>query len=288
MAGDSNDRHVFDLALDYQFLNASRISAYGRHTLYGNNADQEDETAFIINYTIPFGMPVGQKKSVGMLEGHVLDQETGQPISDVILRLNGVNAVTNATGKFTFPALKPGAFYLDIDSASIGLGLVPLQKTPLKIDIVGGKTKPVEIGITKSAHLKGRIIRYDFAGKDSLQKGFRINKDKNKATGEADKDKLVEGQGLKNALLELKSKLETWRVLSDRKGRFRFSDLRPGQWTLNVYADNLPEYHYLEKNSVEVDLMPGDGKELLIRVLPKIRTIRMMDPGEVLIEEEVN
>lgn len=283
---DSGDRHSFDLALSYLFPNKSRISAHGRHTLYGRNSDQEDETAFIVEFTIPFGMPAGRKKSVGMLEGYVHDQEAGQPIPNAILRLNGATAVTDSDGKFTFPALKPGTFYLNVDSASIGLDRIPAQKTPLKVDIEGGKEESVNIEITKSADFIGKIMVYEFAKEDGLQKGFSISKGGKKAAGEEGKDKMVETCSLPNALLELKSKEETWRVLSDRKGRFRFDDVRPGQWMLTVRADNMPQYHYLEKDSFEIELAPGERKEMLIRVLPKKRTIRIIEQGETLIEEE--
>ncbi|WP_304511440.1 MSCRAMM family protein [Desulfobacula sp.] len=286
IGNDSGDRHNFDLALNYLFPNKSRISAHGRHTLYGRNSDQEDETAFIVEFTVPFGLPVGRKRSIGMLEGYVRDQETGQPIKNAILRLSGVPAVTDSDGEFTFPALKPGAFYLNIDSASIGLERIPVQRTPLKVDIEGGKETSIEIGITKSADLTGKVMVYEFAEEDGLQKGFSISKGEKKATGEEGKGKMVEACGLANVLLEFKSKLEIWRVLTDRKGRFRFDDVRPGQWTLTVRADNLPEYHYLEKDIFEIELAPGEKKEMLIRVLPRKRTIQIIEQGEILIEEE--
>ena len=75
-------------------------------------------------------------------------------------------------------------------------------------------------------------------------------------------------------------------MLTDRKGRFSFDDVRPGQWTLAVHADNLPEYHYLEKDTFEIELAPGDKKELLVRVLPRKRTIQVIEEGGTLIEEE--
>lgn len=283
---DSGDRHNFDLALNYLFPNKSRISAHGRHTLYGMASDQEDETAFIVEFTVPFGLPVGRKKSIGMLEGYVRDQETGQPVKNAILRLSGVPAVTDSDGEFTFPALKPGAFYLNIDSASIGLERIPVQKTPLKVDIEGGKETSIEIGITRSAGLAGRIMVYEFAEEDGLQKGFSISKGEKKATGKEGKGKMVEACGLANVLLEFKSKLEIWRVLTDRKGRFSFDDVRPGQWTLAVHADNLPEYHYFEKDTFEIELAPGEKKEMPIRALPIKRTIRIIEECEILIEEE--
>jgi len=283
---DSGDRHNLDLALSYLFSNKIRVSARGRHAMYSRNSDQEDETAFVVEFTVPFGLPVGRKRSIGMLEGSVRDQETGQPIQNAILRLSGATAVTDSNGEFTFPALKPGAFYLNIDSASIGLEQIPVEKTPLKVDIEGGKETSIEIGITKSADLMGKVMVYGFAKEDYLQKEYAVHKGKDRAIPKATETDIVEEYGLANVLLEFKSELEIWRVLTDRKGRFSFDDVRPGQWSLVVYADNLPEYHYLEKNTFEIELAAGDKKEMLIRVLPRKRTIQVIEEGGTLIEEE--
>ena len=48
----------------------------------------------------------------------------------------------------------------------------------------------------------------------------------------------------------------------------------------------MPQYHYLEKDTFEIELAPGEKKEILIRVLPRKRTIQMIEEGETLIEEE--
>jgi hypothetical protein len=249
---DSGDRHNLDLALSYLFFNKISVSARGRHTMYSRNSDQEDETAFIVEFTVPFGLPVGRKRSIGMLEGYVRDRETGQPIQNAILRLSGATAVTDSDGGFAFPALEPGAFYLTIDSASIGLERISVEKTPLKVDIEGGKETSIEIGITESADLMGKVTVYGFAKEDYLQKEYAVHKGKDRSVPKDTETDLVEKYGLANVLLEFKSELEIWRMLTDRKGRFSFDDVRPGQWTLAVYADNLPEYHYLDSIGISI------------------------------------
>lgn len=280
------DRYNADLSLSYQLANKSKLSTQGRHTFYDDNSDQENETAIIINYIIPFGLPVGRKQNVGLLDGYVHDQETGQPIANVILRLNDATAVTDSDGEFSFPAMNPGTFYLNVDSASIGLERITVQKVPLEVSIEGGEEELVNIEIIKSADFTGKIIVYEFAKEDGLQKGYNISKGEKKEVVEEGKGKMVESRGLANTLLEFKGNVDTWRVLTDRKGRFRFDNVRPGQWTLTVSADNLPEYHYLERDVFEVELTPGEEKEMMIRALPRKRTIQIIEQNEILIEEE--
>ncbi len=240
----------------------------------------------MLSYTIPFGIPVGRKKSIGAIEGLVCDQKTGQGIANVILRLNGASAVTDSRGNFTFPALKPGTFYLDIDRGSIGYGRIPSRKTPFTVDIAGGKTHQVRIEITKNAAVQGQIMRYEFAGKNNVTKSFNIAGTNKSAAGKNGSGKFQEALGLANVMLELKSETEILRVVSDLQGKFIFDELRPGNWVLTVDAANLPEHHYLKKNRFEIEVKSGALRQMQIRVLPRKRVIRMIDQGAILVEEE--
>jgi len=161
-----------------------------------------------------------------------------------------------------------------------------LEEPSDKVDIEGGKETSIEIGITKSAHLTVKVMVYGFAKEDSLQKEYAVHKGKDKAVPKDTETDLVEEHGLANVLLVLKSELESLGVLTDRKGRVSFHDVRPGHWTLTVHADNLPEYHYLEKDTFKIELRPGEKKEILVRVLPRKRTIRIIEEGKTLIEEK--
>jgi outer membrane protein OmpA-like peptidoglycan-associated protein len=42
---------------------------------------------------------------------------------------------------------------------------------------------------------------------------------------------------------------------------------------------DLPDNHYLEKNSFEFNLKPGEKSEILVKILPKIRQIRILEEG---------
>lgn len=160
-----------------------------------------------------------------------------------------------------------------------------MQKTPMEMTITGGEETSIEIGITRSAGLTGRVMVYEFAETDGLQHGLVVSEVKTKTSQKQFKKNLVETHGLSNAIMEFSSKLETWRVLTDRKGRFTFNNIRPGTWTLSVYTDTLPQYHRLEKDRFEVELIPGEQLEMLIRVLPQKRTITIIEEGKTVIEE---
>jgi hypothetical protein len=71
------------------------------------------------------------------------------------------------------------------------------------------------------------------------------------------------------------------RQLTDPKGVFSFDDLRPGQWRVKVYDYDLPPYHYLEEEEFQIDLKPGEKKEITVRVLPRLRPIQIIEEGEI-------
>ncbi len=280
----SENRDNFEIRLSHLLVNNNKFSICGQHTSY-RNSDRKDKTTFMLDYAIPFGLAVSRKKSIGIVKGHLYDAESGKGIADVIIRVDGATAVTDREGNFIFPFLKPGEHYLRVDKAKIGLNKITIQKIPLKVNVEGGKETQVEIGVTRSARLSGQIMVYRFLSERIfIEEGERDTNVERAQDGNG--EKFVKSHGLANTLVELTNGLEIKRRITDRKGNFRFEELRPGKWTLKVYSNNLPQYHYLEEDTFEFDLKPGDDKEILIKVLPKRRLIRIIEEGEILLEEE--
>jgi len=62
--------------------------------------------------------------------------------------------------------------------------------------------------------------------------------------------------------------------------------LRPDKWTLKIYSDNLPEYHYLEEDTFELELRPGQKEEISAKVLPRKRRIHIIAEPQTLLEEK--
>jgi len=85
--------------------------------------------------------------------------------------------------------------------------------------------------------------------------------------------------------VELSGEGDVFRQTTDPDGRFLFEGLRPGTYTLKVSDDNLPEFHVFERDTVTVDLKPGAKEEVLVKVIPVVRTIQIIDRGEVRIKK---
>jgi hypothetical protein len=113
---------AWSLTLDSQ----SSRSAFGRSGIHALSLSRESQggartllsarriegrfarTDFLASFSVPFGMPVKRQRGVTSVRGRVFDAETAAGIRDVVLRIGGVVASTNARGEFSFPAVRPG------------------------------------------------------------------------------------------------------------------------------------------------------------------------------------
>jgi hypothetical protein len=215
-----------------------------------------------------FGLPVARKTNVGTLTGRVYDSEDPARggIPNVIIWVSGLNAVTDRNGTFTFPSVPVGPQYLSIDRRSIGAEYVTVQPSPMPVTISGGSTVSVDIGIARGASVTGRIARFGREHDEILG---------------SDAGPLIEKEGLRGILVELADGTQVLRRLTDPEGEFAFSDLPPGRWVLTVRANALPGHHYIEQECMVLDVLPGERRSLLVRVLPKARSIVMLEETEI-------
>jgi hypothetical protein len=79
-----------------------------------------------------------------------------------------------------------------------------------------------------------------------------------------------------NNLVEVSRDDEVFRQMTDAEGKFSFAGLRPGNWVVKVYKDNLPLYHFLEKERFVIEVQGSEEKVVAVRVVPRIRKIQMV------------
>jgi hypothetical protein len=296
-SGGSYSRNQLDLTLRHLLRNGHQAFLRVRHLYYGMTSYSSHETSFMLTYTMPFDIPISRKTSIGRLRGQVYDMENPQKqgIPDAIINVDGATAVTDKKGNFKFPSLKPGTYHIQVDQEAIGFNRVTMQKTPMEIIVQGGAETEIDLGVVRSASLKGRVVVFaskaesnndgDNKNQTEVEERDQDGKLVIEASGKTAGSKLVEDYGLASILVELKSESEVHRRVTDQKGNFLFENVRPGNWTLTVYEDNLPKYHYLEQSTFEFHLKPGSEEELLVKVLPQMRSINIIDTGEIIIEE---
>ena len=259
---------------------------------YYDSEFEKGRSGVRVALTRGLGVPVRRRSSVGGVEGRVFsaDIQGAPPLPGVIVRLNDLATLTSANGSFFFPAVKPGAYRLSIDQSSLGLNRAPRSRLPVTLNVQGGKTSRVEIEIVRVASLRGKVTV--FASGAVLDTEDTVDTDPATAASEiylegtasqtislhsGAERVLRPSHGLANILVELSDGTAVLRRYSNAAGDFDFTDLTPGHWTLKVYEAGLPPYHVLEQQQMNFLLKPEDTVEVELRVIPRLRTIRILE-----------
>jgi hypothetical protein len=260
--------YLLDLTLEHTFPWGHTVTLRGRQSEFTPSFSPRD-AAYLFEYSIPIGVPLARITTSAELRGVVMDLETKKGLPNALVYANGVAAVTDRTGAYLFPSLRPDTYYIQLDRANIGLNRVSSQPMPREITLNGGEAAHLDIGVIRAAKLSGTVLLY--ASKDSLRT-------------DTTSSPLVELGGHANVVLELSNAIEAQRRITDNRGRFSFAGIRPGQWTLRVIDGNLPANYYFEKESLDVDLPPGGEEDVTLKVLPRKRRIQIVGGGKVLVE----
>lgn len=277
---DTDDEEdEYEIESFYTFRNGHSLELSLRHEV---REDDEDETEYQLTYRIPIKIKTEKRKDLGTIEGRIYDaQADGNPgLADVIVKCQGRTTVTDENGSFILSPLLPGEHVLEIDRQSIGWDRVPKMKSPIVNAIKGmGETTNVEIGITDSCTIAGKVV-VAFQEKRGVVKEGSKQEENLSLVGTGKAEDYSDSRVLSNILVEVKAGDHVIRKLTDSEGDFRFVDLYPANWTLTVYDDSLPPYSYVENAKESLVLQAGQELMLTKRVLPKVRNIQMLVQGE--------
>jgi len=264
ITGEFRHRSIHaDLSLEQYIFSGHRLAARGRISRFSPRVI-EGESAVMLEYSIPIGFPIARVGTTGQIRGRITRAESNTGLRNALVFVGPASSLTDADGQYNFPSLLPGEYYLTLDRSSIGLDHVTTVPVPVKIDVAGGSEKRLDLSVVKSATIEGTILRY--AGPET----YDTTRTEQRLVG-----------GHVGAVLELRSDAEEFRRVSDNRGRFLFTDLRPGSYELIVAEGNLPEFTVFEKDRFDLTLSPNENLKLQLKVIPRRRTLRIVESGEL-------
>lgn len=222
----------------------------------------EDETYYYISYSIPFDIPVGQRKNVGIVKGSVFaNGDRNEPIENIALSIEGRKVSTDRDGNFVFPKLRPGTYALRVEQMTIGAGYITDVPNPLMIEVVGGEQTVVDFKVVRSVSISGNVAYQKNGNGNGLRNG--------------------NGHNVNRLILEISNGQVVQRVETDGYGNFQFSDALPGTWTLKLYEAGVTRGYEATTWEQTFTLEPGESRNVEFKLVPRERKIRIIDEGEL-------
>ncbi len=177
-----------------------------------------------LNFSRKFGTRLPFIAIRGQIEGVVFNdangngrQDTGETLADIVVIAGGGRVRTDGEGFFRLPPLEPGSYLVNV--SGLPSQLSPSIELPRSVDLKAGERMRVDIPLRPVAAIEGIVFN------DLNSDGIRdVNED-----------------GFAGAILTLSSSNgEERQTRSTNQGRFSFSDLEPGEYTVNLSEANLP------------------------------------------------
>jgi hypothetical protein len=254
---------ILDASMDHVFASHHRVGGRVRSTSLSGTSQ---ELAFSVEYGMPVAIPLGSVKSSGVLSGRLIDG-TGNGIPDVYISAGGKAAVTDETGLFAMRDMAPGTYALNVDRGTLGLNRILDVPLPFQVEVNGGEESSIVLRTVSPGVLKGNTRLFNL-----IQTGIR--------------DSVVIAEkpinGSVSIVVDLTNGSERYRRVTNSRGEFVFTDLRPGIWKATYSPVRLPEDHVIERTESAVAVTSGVSASVTVRVVPRQRRIRILQEGGVL------
>ncbi|MFN3489777.1 MAG: hypothetical protein ACK4YV_11610, partial [Emticicia sp.] len=203
------------------------VSPVNQNTLY-----------FVLKYSYRLNAPISRVKNLGDIQGQISLTSEGLKREGIVITLGDRKFVSDKDGKFYFKHLIADKYYIDIDRASVPLGVIANLRLPYEIDVKGDSTKQINLSLTKTGTIVGKVLFVD------------TDNDGNK--------------GNPSVLIKVSNEEETFYTRVNKENEFSCKQVKPGKWqiTASVVGGNQEDYSIndatqsidvTEDNRTEVD-----------------------------------
>ena len=255
-----------DARIDYTFANASALGLRARVWQNPFLQGSSDSRAIYLEYRRPLRIPVGRSQERGRVVGRVVDAESGAPIVGVAVRVGDQAAVTDRDGRAALRGLEPAVYHVALDATGTVAGALLVGDAIVDMRTASTTPATFSVAVARGAQLRVLVRRLGLLG----------------GTVSDRPDSLVHVGLQPDVLLALEGERDTLYATSDDQGRVDFGRVPPGTWTLAVRPCELPEHHVFEKERVQLSLLPGEKRDVELRVVPQRRAVTFMKGEEVL------
>ena len=243
-----------DTYLQRDYINASLSARVRRRHLFALRGNYYQNPGVVNNkqflaygkYTYSFGIPIKRIIEQGGLQGRFYSTGNGINFKGIRIISAGSTLSVKSNGVFEINNLPLGRNYVIVEESSLPKGVVSTVKMPIEIDIKKGDLTEIDIPLSRSGKISGRLI---WGGKNDLQNPNL------------------------SAYIKLSNEDFTYSLQSEKDGTFKFQDIVPGNYELSIIRFNITDvYDKVKKISVQVEA--AKNQEVAMQVGPKERKIR--------------
>jgi hypothetical protein len=250
---DTLDLTQVSLNCSYMFKNLHRIDLLAQHYRYRSH--YPNDTVVLFSYTIPLNVTVGTRKDIGHLSGTVHDSWNNCEVGGAIVNCCRAQSTTNEDGSFAFRSVPRGEQQPDL--AMLPDNLIAESNHSPNVQIFGGKISYISIPVVPACSIEGEVILFGYADIFAL-------------LSDPTKTETIPLNGLDGIRIAIanENEDEVYSCVTNKKGIFNFPKLRPGDWHIKVFSDQIPELHEFSMNNLIITILPAETKIIKFNVMP--------------------
>lgn len=233
----------------------------GKTLLPSFNSSMQDNLYFVLKYSYRLNAPISRVKNLGNIQGQISLASDGLKKDGIVITLGERKFVSDKDGKFYFKHLVSDKYYIDIDRTSVPQGVITDLKLPLEVDLKGDSTKQINLSLTKTGSIAGRVL---FINADNDEKN-----------------------GRPSVLIKVSNDEETFYTKVNKDNEFSCKQVKPGKWliTASVIGGNQEDYSITDATQ-SIEVIVDDRTEVEFTIENYKRTIEFAPTTFNLIEKK--
>jgi len=212
-----------------------------------------------LEYSTPLQLPIGPSRAPGRVHGRVMDQQTGRGVSGALVRLGPQAAITDDDGHVNFAGLPAGSYRVALVQ-QLASGPTVFSGNPnVKVDSGARRPATFNVAVEPAGQISGTLRRLVVA-----------------RTGiGSEPDSLTDGGPIEGATVLLIGGRDTLYRATDANGRYQFTDVPSGTWTIMVQGELSPQTQW-EHERVSTELKAGGSLVVDFRLVPRRRKVKIV------------